>query len=73
MDQIAFHLHEMTRNFEAGRFASARWHCRIWTRLVAGVKFSNGGTGAPGLRNSFAQACHHPIKKELPGLNGEGN
>lgn len=34
-DQIAFHESEMKRHFEAGRFASARWHCRIWTRLVA--------------------------------------
>jgi len=23
------------------------------------------------LRNSFAQACHHPIKKELPMVDGE--
>lgn len=35
MDQTAFHLREMTRHFEAGRFASARWHCRVWTRLMA--------------------------------------
>lgn len=36
--QIAFHESEMKRNFEAGRFNSARWHCRIWTRLVAQEK-----------------------------------
>lgn len=50
MDQIAFHEAEMKRHFEAGRMASARWHCRIWTRLVAGCKFFNGGTEASGQR-----------------------
>lgn len=35
IDQTAFHETEMMRHFEAGRMASARWHCRVWTRLVA--------------------------------------
>ena len=62
MDQIAFHLHEMTRHFEAGRFASARWHCRIWTRLVAGVKFSNDGTEASGQHISCRAGMPSPYQ-----------
>ena len=68
MDQVAFHLHEMTRNFEAGRFASARWHCRIWTRLVAGVKFFNDGREASRLADT------HPARQPSPihgGSKGE--
>lgn len=47
VDPIAFHEHEMMRHFEAGRFASARWHCRIWTRLVAKKVQVNDGKDRP--------------------------
>ena len=63
MDQIAFHLHEMTRHFEAGRFASARWHCRIWTRLVAcGKGFFNDGTEASGQHISCRAGTPSPYQ-----------
>ena len=62
MDQIIFHETEMKRHFEAGRFSSSRWHCRIWTRLVAGIKFSNDGTGCAAGQQIFALlARRHPI------------
>lgn len=44
MSVAGFHETEMMRHFEAGRMASARWHCRIWTRLTADKVF-NDGTG----------------------------
>jgi hypothetical protein len=69
-NQAAFHETEMMRHFEAGRMASARWHCRIWTRLVAAQKFFNDGTEASGLLNSDQQARRHPIKSELRPADG---
>lgn len=64
----------MQKAFAAGRMDDARAHCKIFTELARerAASFLNGGTGAPGLRNSFAQACHHPIQKELPRTGGEG-
>lgn len=50
MSKIAHHQSEMMRLFEAGKIAEARWHCRIWTRLVAAQKkdFFNDGASGPG-------------------------
>lgn len=49
MSKIAHHQSEMMRLFEAGKIAEARWHCRIWTRLVAAQKkdFFNDGSNRP--------------------------
>lgn len=64
MNQIAFHEFEMMRHFEAGRIAAARWHCRIWTRLVAGK--INDGTEASG------PAAPQPAATPSPYSVGEG-
>lgn len=46
------HKAEMVTHFNAGRMASARWHCRIWSRMVAAQKkIFNDGTEASGQRN----------------------
>lgn len=68
MDQRAFHLHEMTRHFEAGRFASARWHCRLWTRLVAAQKqVFNDGREASRLADTHPACQPSPIHDESRG------
>ena len=63
MSQTAHHQAEVMRHFEAGRIAEARWHCRIWTRMVAAKKkdFLNGGTGAPCLRNPVHAGTPSPF------------
>lgn len=61
MSDADYHESEMKDHFNAGRFASARWHCRIWTRMVAKEKsLINDGTGAPGLRNPVHAGAPSP-------------
>lgn len=66
MNDIAFHEAEMMRHFEAGRLASARFHCRIWTRLTAAGKqsFLNDGTEASESRNPQREATPSPYQVE---------
>ena len=69
MSQTAHHQAEMMRHFEAGRIAEARWHCRIWTRMVAAQKkdFLNDGREASRLADTHPACQPSPIHDESRG------
>lgn len=68
MSQTAHHQAEMMRHFEAGRIAEARWHCRIWTRLVAGKL--NDGTGCA---TRLVDSCPAGTPSPIHDRNAQGD
>ena len=70
-DPIAFHESEMIRCFESGKFAEARFNCRIWTRLVAGKFSMTAQAGQPGTGNPVHPCAPSP-NSGLDGRTGNG-
>jgi len=64
MNSIEFHAQAMQREFNAGRIASARWHCERFTELMREKVSMTAQAAQPGHRTPQRDATPSPIQVE---------
>jgi hypothetical protein len=63
MNGIEFHAQAMQREFNAGRIASARWHCERFTELMKEKVSMVAQAAQPGLCDPARVSTPSPFKR----------